>query len=440
MTKKKKNNIFFLIFWALLPFTAHGAYLVRDAETEDYIRKMTGEILLQADINPKSINLFLVKDDSINAFVYGGPNIFVNTGLLQNSNNYEMVQAVLAHEIGHIKALHLIQFTSNINNALMEALFYSVSGALIALSGGVGAAVITGLSVGANVAEKRMLSYTRMQEMEADFYAFKFLSGVKSSGNGAIVLFDKLQKMQDKFVDSRALNPYYMTHPFPSQRLEFFKQKFDKLNYDPIFNNELQRSHLMILAKLAGYFGNLNASMSSEFLKNPEAKLYFEGFTEFRKQNFVSSEKIFRKMLAKDDKNPYLYEILAQIKHKNQEYDMAIELFKKALEIKPNEFSFLSEIADSYEAKKQYDMAIFYMEKALKLEPFNPQVSFKLAEFYSSKKEHSIAKLYFIESEILRGRYAKAKALFAVFKKEKKKLPLVFEAKASDIEDFLKQK
>jgi predicted Zn-dependent protease len=438
--KKVARSSLFLLFYLLTTFKTFGAYIIRDAETESYIREILDEILIASDIKPSSVNLFLVKDDSINAFVSGGSNVFVNTGLIQMAKNYDVLQAVLAHEVGHIKASHIANFDNKIEKAVLEALFYSVSGALIALSGGAGSAIIAGLSIGANVAEKRVLSYSRAQELEADFYTFQVLTKLKASGEGVKHIFKRFEAMQEKQVEQSKINQYSTTHPFPSNRLAFFEEKFKSINYTPVFNKKLAEKHLFITAKLGGYFGNLNIEYSKEFFNNPSAKLYFEAFSALRLQNLAKAEDILKKMLAQDSKNPYLYEILGELEHKNFNYNSAIAYFSKSLDLKPNEFLFLFQIAQSYFENKDFETAIRHLEKASKIEPYNPQVPFKLAEIYSQKKENTIAKIYFIESEILRQNYQKAKILLKNLQQESPVLSKNFAIKVKDIEEFLKNK
>jgi predicted Zn-dependent protease len=197
------------------------------------------------------------------------------------------------------------------------------------------------------------------------------------------------------------MNEYSTTHPFPSSRFNFFARKFAEVSYIPEKNMAFEKAHLLVIAKLAGYFGNLRLEYSTAFMQNEEARLYFEGFTSLRKQNFKEAEKIFTEMLKKYGENPYLHEVLGQIKVKQENYNDAIFHFSKALELKPDEFLFLLDFAEVYAIKKDFQKAIFYAEKALKKEPYNPQVTIKLAEFYSKKGESGIAKLYFIETEIL---------------------------------------
>lgn len=442
MAKKNKILIICLFFFIQ---SAKAGMLIRDAETEDYIRLMLDEILVASNIPPHTINLFLLKEDDINAFVYNGPNLFINTGLIQSAQNYEIVQAVIAHEVGHIKGSHIINMNINAKNAISEALFYSAAGALIALTGGgASAAIITGLSVGSNVAEKRFLGYTRTQEKEADYHASETLYKLKSSGKGAIEVFEKFKEIQEKHIDVTKIDKYRTTHPFPEERLDYFKKKFSDIHYKPVFRKEWQKKHLLVIAKLAGYFNNMQNLYSDSFMQDEEAKLYFEGFAEFRKTNFKEAIKIFQQLSNANPQNPYFYEAIAFSLQKNQEFKESINFYHKALQYNSKNFNFLFGISESYFLSKNYKMAIKYMLEASVIEPYNPQVSYKLASFYNASGELLIAKIFFLESEVLRENYPKAKEILRQIKADNNfknnKLSLNYKQKVLHIEEMLKNK
>ena len=168
--------------------------------------------------------------------------------------------------------------------------------------------------------------------------------------------------------------------------------------------------------------------------------MYFLAFSFIKKGELKKAEGVLSLMLLKEPKNPYIYEILSEINYKNQKYEEALNFIQKALQIKPNSFLFLLHRAEVYTALKQYDLAIKTLNQAQKIEPFNPKIPFNLASIYSITKEDALARLYFIESEILRQNYAKAKALFSFFKSQNYKLEPPFDSKAQDIEYFLRQK
>ena len=56
--------------------------LIRDAEIEGLMRLYTRPIFQAAGLNPGAVQVYLINDQRINAFVAGGQRIFINTGLL----------------------------------------------------------------------------------------------------------------------------------------------------------------------------------------------------------------------------------------------------------------------------------------------------------------------------------------------------------------------
>src|SRR5690606_1659281 len=83
--------------------------LVRDAEIETIIRTYSTPIFEAAALNPSDVRIHLVNDTTLNAFVAGGLNLFLNTGLIQRTSEPGQLIGVIAHETGHIAGGHLVR-------------------------------------------------------------------------------------------------------------------------------------------------------------------------------------------------------------------------------------------------------------------------------------------------------------------------------------------
>src|SRR5262245_16980404 len=81
---------------------AAAVSLIRDAETEAVLRRIADPIFTAAKLDPESIDIYIVNDPKLNAFVAGGQNLFVNTGLILRADKPEELAGVIAHETGHI--------------------------------------------------------------------------------------------------------------------------------------------------------------------------------------------------------------------------------------------------------------------------------------------------------------------------------------------------
>ncbi|MBT3939681.1 MAG: hypothetical protein HOF44_08240, partial [Pelagibacterales bacterium] len=77
------NLIFLLFLYTIISqnneLHAQNLNLIQDAEIERTIRKWVEPIFKVAGLNSKAVNIYIVDDNSINAFVAGGQNIFINT-------------------------------------------------------------------------------------------------------------------------------------------------------------------------------------------------------------------------------------------------------------------------------------------------------------------------------------------------------------------------
>ena len=87
--------------------SARAQSFIRDAEIESTIRAHAAPVFRAAGLEPANVKIFLVNDRSLNAFVAGGQNLFINTGLLMKSEHAGQVIGVTAHETAHIAAGHV---------------------------------------------------------------------------------------------------------------------------------------------------------------------------------------------------------------------------------------------------------------------------------------------------------------------------------------------
>ena len=82
---------------------------IRDTEIENILYAWTKPILNIAGLEENNLKIHIVADKSINAFVTNGQNMFLNTGLIIKAGSASGLIGVIAHEIGHIKAGHIIK-------------------------------------------------------------------------------------------------------------------------------------------------------------------------------------------------------------------------------------------------------------------------------------------------------------------------------------------
>jgi len=71
-----------LVSSMVLTISASAQGLLRDQEIETMLRAYANPILEVAGLDTQAVHLYIVGDPSMNAFVAGGQNIFIHTGII----------------------------------------------------------------------------------------------------------------------------------------------------------------------------------------------------------------------------------------------------------------------------------------------------------------------------------------------------------------------
>ena len=110
--------------------------ILRDAETEAFMADMSAPLVKAAGMTPKNVQVLVINDPEINAFVAGGQYVWVHSGLIAQADNVNQLQGVVAHELGHIEGGHIIRSGEGIKDATSVTLLSLVLGAAAIAAGG----------------------------------------------------------------------------------------------------------------------------------------------------------------------------------------------------------------------------------------------------------------------------------------------------------------
>ena len=145
---------------ALAQSRGSGLALIRDAEIEHTIRAYSEPLFRGSGLSAAKIQVHIVNDSRLNAFVAGGRHIFINTGLLMRAEHAGQVIGVIAHETGHIVGGHLVRLQRELEDAQIKqiiSLILSMGAAVAARDGRV---AIAGTALGARLTEGAFYQFT----------------------------------------------------------------------------------------------------------------------------------------------------------------------------------------------------------------------------------------------------------------------------------------
>jgi predicted Zn-dependent protease len=229
-----------------------GPSLLRDTETELLFKDMSRPLIVAAGLDPNSVNVVLLNDPAINAFVATGQTVYLQSGLIQAADNVNQVQGVVAHELGHVIAGDAIRSGQGEKQATGITILSLVLGA-VAIAAGAGDAGMGIIMAGQRAALGGMLAFTRGQEATADSTGSRLLSKSGISGKGMLDFFNKLQHEEYRLA-IYSKDSFDQTHPLSSERIQALEQK---LKSDPAWTKPvdpaLEARFQRVKAKLLGY-------------------------------------------------------------------------------------------------------------------------------------------------------------------------------------------
>jgi predicted Zn-dependent protease len=238
--------------FALMARPALAQQILRDAETEAFMGDMSGPLVKAAGMDPRNVQVLVINNPEINAFVAGGQYVWVHSGLIAQADNVNQLQGVVAHELGHIEGGHIIRSGEGIREATGITLLSLVLGAA-AIAGGAGEAGMGLMGLGQQAAMSKFLAFSRAQESSADLAGARYLHTAGISGKGSLEFFKKLQNQEYRLAIPQD-NSYGRTHPLSGERIQVLREVYEpdpawSRPPDPWLENRFER----IKAKLIGF-------------------------------------------------------------------------------------------------------------------------------------------------------------------------------------------
>src|SRR3972149_8788159 len=121
-SKKLLIGFSLLLLLGARPAFAADMNIIRDEEIERSLQTMTRPILDQAGLSADTVRFVLLDNSELNAFVAGGQNIFLHTGLILETQDPAELLGVIAHETGHISAGHLFRGQAALSTLSLQAM------------------------------------------------------------------------------------------------------------------------------------------------------------------------------------------------------------------------------------------------------------------------------------------------------------------------------
>lgn len=315
-----------------------------------------------------NVNYILINDPSINAFVTGENIVFIHSGLISKATTAAAIQGVLAHELGHIAANHLLQRHASARNAAMGAMAGMVLGIGAAAAGAPQAA--TAIAMGSQAgAIQSMLAHTRTQEAEADRRAITALHSAGLSAQGMVDMFTTLRTESQLSYD--APPPWLVTHPLPPERLAnlsgvtqsesaALKTGLEKTEQSINF----PRLQAKVWALTSTPVGTLR-----RYTTNDDISRYARALAYFKQGKLDLANSNLEPLLKADPKDPFYRELKAKLALERSDLTTAGLIFTELANEYPNAILFQYQLAEILRNQSDFQAATIRYERVTRLWP-----------------------------------------------------------------------
>lgn len=312
---------------------------IRDAEIEATLKKLSRPIFTAAGLPPDSIEIMILNDRSLNAFVFGGRNMVFHSGLLERLERPEGLMGVMAHEAGHIVGGHLTRRALQqeaMTGPLAVGLLLSVLAGAAAGDARVGVAGAVGTQ---STLQRALMSYSRSEEASADQASATYM---EKAGIDPAYVLDVLRIFRGQEVfQAGNIDPYAIGHPLSADRIAMLE---DRAARSPArgkeANAELQYWHSRMRAKLEAFINRPESTLSAlEAAPDPDSELNMmrRAVANHLLPSPPQALEAVDKLIAMRPDDPYYHELKGQILFESGRGGEAVAPYRRAVALAPRE-------------------------------------------------------------------------------------------------------
>ncbi len=399
------RNMLLLLAALSVPLTAQAG-LIRDAEIENTLYTYARPVFESANITPESVRILIVSDPEINAYVAGGLNIFINTGLIRETKTPGMLIGVIAHETGHIAGAHLSQMKEKATRAMLGSVLGAVLGAAAVMGGQgkAGAGIIAGSQ---SMANRSFLTDIRLNEQAADHAALTFLDANDISASGMLDMFELLRSRESGGI---AKDKYLSNHPLSSERVATMRNHIQESR---IPTNQVPEGyaamHARMVAKLVAFTEPYETTLALYPTSDSSvAARYARAIADFKRSKFTPALAALDGLIKQYPKDPFFYDTKGQILFESGKVEAASAAYAKAASLKPDSALIVTEYAKTLIAQNkpaELSHAIALLERSRELDDSYNITWRQLALAYGKQGKLGLSYEALAEEAALNGDY-----------------------------------
>jgi predicted Zn-dependent protease len=309
---------------------------IRDAEIESIIRTWWTPIILAAGLDPHAVHIYLVNDPTLNSFVAGGQNLFLNTGTLLRSQTPNQLVGIMAHETGHIAGGHLTRDEGAMHNAMITGLIAMAASAAVAVAGHSPDVAAAGMLGAQTTGMGSFMAFSVVQEASADHAAMTFLDRAHMSARGLLEFFEILQ--QEELMSGEKEDPYLRDHPLTTERVQYVRDHVAHSPWSDVKDPpDWIAMHAVMVAKLFAFLNPPSMTLAKYKADDKSVPArYARAIAYYRIPQLPQALDLVNGLIKEQPDNPYFEELKGQMLFENGKVADAVAPYEHAVALKPD--------------------------------------------------------------------------------------------------------
>jgi predicted Zn-dependent protease len=184
--------------------------------TDPYITSVGERLHAQTPLANRPFHFYVVDDPSVNAFAIPGGHIYVNRGLIAQADRANMLAGVMAHEMSHVVARHVIK------QAEQTQVIGAIGSILLGQNPNGLAVLVANVAAGGAMAR-----FSRADEKQADDMGLDLMTRAGYDPHGMLDMFQKLLALDQGGNSSVAR--FFADHPGTTDRIRDISARIAKM-------------------------------------------------------------------------------------------------------------------------------------------------------------------------------------------------------------------
>jgi predicted Zn-dependent protease len=188
----------------------------RDPALNAYVTMVGERIHRATPLADRPFHFYVIDDPSVNAFSIPGGRVYINSGLIAQADKADMLAGVIAHEISHIVARHVIK------QAEQQQAIGTIGAILLGQNPGALEQIVAQVLAGGAMAR-----FSRSDEKQADDMGLQFMTQAGYDPHGMLDMFQKLLAMEQN--GNSAVSRFFADHPGTTDRIHDIQGRINQM-------------------------------------------------------------------------------------------------------------------------------------------------------------------------------------------------------------------